>query len=86
MLCRCAAPSPPAVHPLRTVHISGVVAAIAAVPGVAAWVLRHSLPLPVSVVLWHVAGSGFLVAAAATERLAGHTTGLLGKVGRPWGW
>ncbi|KAL4424957.1 hypothetical protein ABPG77_002842 [Micractinium sp. CCAP 211/92] len=61
------------------VHISGVVAAIAAVPGVAAWVLRHSLPLPVSVVLWHVAGSGFLVAAAATERLAGHTTGLLGK-------
>ncbi len=74
----CFAPSVPS----HTVHISGVVAAIAAVPGVAAWVLRHSLPLPVSVVLWHVAGSGFLVAAAATERLAGHTTGLLGKVRR----
>lgn len=56
------------------------VAAIAALPGIAAWGLRHTLPLPLSIVLWHVAGSGMLVAAAATETLAGHTTDLLGKV------
>lgn len=67
------------LEPLMGVHISGVVAAVSAVPGLAAWALRGSLPLPVSLVLWHVAGSGLLVAAAATEALAGHTVGLLGK-------
>lgn len=68
------------VQGLMGVHISGVVAAIAALPGMAAWALRTTLPLPVSVVLWHISGSGMLVAAAATEALAGRTTGLLGKV------
>lgn len=63
------------------VHISTVVAAIAALPGLAAWSLRHMLPLPVSCVLWHVSGSGLVVAVAASEALAGRTTGLLGKVG-----
>ncbi|EFN58779.1 hypothetical protein CHLNCDRAFT_56882 [Chlorella variabilis] len=37
------------------------------------------LPLPVSCVLWHVSGSGLVVAVAASEALAGRTTGLLGK-------
>lgn len=68
------------VERIMGVHISGVVAAIAALPGVAAWALRQTLPLPVSVVLWHISGSGMLVAAAATEALAGRTTSLLGKV------
>lgn len=63
------------------VHISSIVAGLSTGFGLAAWGLRHVLPLPVSVVLWHVAGTGMLVAAAATETMAGHTTGLLGKVG-----
>ena len=62
------------------VHISSIVAGLAGGVGLAAWSLRHVLPLPVSVVLWHVAGTGMLVAAAATETMAGQTTGLLGKV------
>ena len=70
---------PPSPQP-QGVHISAVVAGLAAVPGVAAWVGRHVLPLPVSVVLWHISATGLLVAAAATETLAGRTTGLLGKV------
>ena len=48
--------------------------------GLAAYTLRRVLPLPVSLALWHAAGAGVVVAAAATEALAGHTTGLLGKV------
>jgi hypothetical protein len=63
------------------VHISGVVAGIAAIPGLAAYGLRDVLPLPASILLWHIAGTGMVVAAAASEALAGHTTGLLGKVG-----
>ena len=63
------------------VHISSIVAGLAGIVGASAWGLRHVLPLPVSVVLWHVAGTGMLVAAAATETMAGRTTGLLGKVG-----
>lgn len=62
------------------VHISSIVAGLSSGIGLAAWSLRHVLPLPVSVVLWHVAGTGMLVAAAATETMASHTTGLLGKV------
>eukprot|EP00887_Chlorella_sp_A99_P001424 scaffold8.g1424.t1 len=61
------------------VHLSGVVAGVASLPGLAAWALRHTLPLPASIVLWHIAGTGFLVAAAASEHLAAHTTWLLGK-------
>lgn len=64
------------------VHISSIVAGLAGGVGLAAWSLRHVLPLPISVVLWHVAGTGMLVAAAATETMAGQTTGLLGKVRR----
>lgn len=64
------------------VHISSIVAGLAGGVGLAAWSLRHVLPLPLSVVLWHVAGTGMLVAAAATETMAGQTTGLLGKVRR----
>ncbi|PSC71447.1 dual specificity phosphatase domain [Micractinium conductrix] len=67
------------LEPLMGVHISGVVAVIAAVPGIAAYGLRHVLPLPASVVLWHIAGTGMLVAAAATEALAGRTTWIMGK-------
>lgn len=61
------------------VHISAVVAAIASVPCLAAWALRHTLPLPADLVLWHIGATGLLVAAAATETLAGRTTGLMGK-------
>ena len=67
---------------MGAVHISAVVAAIASVPCLAAWALRHTLPLPANLVLWHIGATGMLVAAAATETLAGSTTGMMGKVGR----
>jgi hypothetical protein len=70
------------LEPLMGVHISAVVAAIASVPCLAAWALRHTLPLPANLVLWHIGASGLLVAVAATETLAGRTTGIMGKVGR----
>ena len=62
------------------VHLSGVVAGVAALPAFLAVWLRSSLPLPASIVLWYIAGTGLLVAVAASEQLAAHTTWLLGKV------
>lgn len=62
------------------VHISGIVAGIAAVPATIAWLGRHALPLPLNLALWHVAAAGFAVAAASTDLLAKHTTKMLGKV------
>ncbi|KAI3436780.1 hypothetical protein D9Q98_006191 [Chlorella vulgaris] len=59
------------------VHLSGLVGSIALLPGLAAWFCP--LPTPVTVLLAHISGSGLLVAAAATDALAVHTTGLLGK-------
>lgn len=62
------------------VHISGIVAGVACLPAAMAWFGRGSLPLSVDLALWHIAATGFVVAAASSEHLAKHTTGLLGKV------
>ena len=62
------------------IHLSGVVGAIATLPAALAVLGRDSLPPPVELVLCHTALSGFLVAAAATEALAAHSMGMLGKV------
>ena len=62
------------------IHLSGVVGAIATLPAALAVLGRDSLPPPVVLVLCHTALSGFLVAAAATEALAAHSMGMLGKV------
>lgn len=64
------------------VHLSGVVGAIATVPAVLAYSLRRSLPLPLSIVLRHVAASGWVVALAASEHLAKHSTWVMGKDGQ----
>jgi protein-tyrosine phosphatase len=63
------------------VHLSSVVAGISSLPALAAWTLRHALPLPAAIVLWHVAGSGFVVSLAASPPFAKRTTALLGKKG-----
>lgn len=44
-----------------------------------AWVFRRTLPLPVTLILFHIASTGLVVAAAASEPLAKHTTWILGK-------
>lgn len=61
------------------VHLSGVVGAIATAPALLAYTLRRSLPLPLSIVLWHVAAAGWIVALAASEHLAKHSTWVMGK-------
>lgn len=47
-----------------------------------AYLFRRTLPVPVSILLWHISVSGFLVSAAASEPLAPYTTWILGKNGR----
>jgi len=61
------------------VHLSGVVAGAATFPALAAVVFRKVLPLPVALVLWHVAGTGIIISIAASAPLARHTTWILGK-------
>lgn len=78
---RHASSAPPtAVHSLQpsSPHLAAV-AAIASLPALAAYLLRNVLPLPAEIALVHVAGTGLLVALAASEPLAAHTTWLLGK-------
>lgn len=65
---------------LQGVHLSGVVAGIAAVPAALAWFGRRVLPLPVELGLIHIAAAGFVVAAASSQALAKHTAWVLGKV------
>lgn len=61
------------------VHLSGVVAGIASLPALCAFVFRKSLPLPASLILWHIAGTGFVVSLAASSACARHSTWILGK-------
>lgn len=63
----------------KMVHLSGVVGGIATVPALAAFAFRRSLPVSASILLWHIAGAGLAVSAAASERLARHSTAMLGK-------
>ncbi len=55
-------------------------AGIACVPAALAYFGRRTLPLPVELMLCHIAATGFTVAAASSSLLANHTTWLLGKV------
>lgn len=60
--------------------LTTVVGSIAVAPAALGWALRPLVPFPVTFVLFHVAATGFVVAAAASEPLATQTQGLLGKV------
>lgn len=59
--------------------LSLVVGSIALVPATLAFYLRSHVPMPVTLTLGHIAATGFVVAAAASDRLAPSTTWLLGK-------
>ena len=61
------------------IHLSGVVAGAAALPALISFAFRRVLPLPAALVLWHVAGTGFVVAIAASAPFARHTTWIMGK-------
>jgi len=61
------------------VHLSGVVAGIAAIPAIAAFAFRRFLPIPAAIALWHIAGTGLVVSIAASGPLARHTTWIMGK-------
>lgn len=60
--------------------LSTVVGTVAVLPATLAFLGRKHFPLPVTLVLAHVAASGFVVALAATDKFAGSSTFLLGKV------
>ena len=62
------------------IHLSGLVGSIATLPAILAVLLRKQAPLPVTLVLWHVALTGFAVSLAASNVFAAHSTSLLGKV------
>eukprot|EP00879_Flechtneria_rotunda_P029300 GHRR01031644.1.p1 GENE.GHRR01031644.1~~GHRR01031644.1.p1 ORF type:complete len:164 (-),score=40.89 GHRR01031644.1:10-501(-) len=59
--------------------LSIIVGAVALVPAALAVALRSRVPAAVTGVLAHVAGTGFLVAAASSDRAAPYTTWLLLK-------
>ena len=61
------------------IHLSGLVGSIATLPALLAVLLRRHVPLPVTLVLWHIAVTGFAVSIAASDALAADSTGLLGK-------
>jgi hypothetical protein len=61
------------------IHLSGVVGGIASLPALCAFIFRKSLPLPASLILWHIAGTGIVVALAASDTFARRSTWLLGK-------
>ena len=62
------------------IHLSGIVAAISTVPAALTILLRHKLPLPLTLALAHISLVGFAVALATTDQFAAHSTQLLGKV------
>ena len=66
--------------PAMGIHLSGLVGSIATLPAILAVLLRKQAPLPVTLVLWHVALTGFAVSLAASNGFAAHSTSLLGKV------
>lgn len=61
-------------------HLSGIVAGISLMPATLTLLLRHRLPLPVSLALGHASLVGFAVALATTDLFAAHSTQLLAKV------
>ncbi|KAG7669411.1 putative Uncharacterized protein YnbD [Nannochloris sp. 'desiccata'] len=61
------------------IHLSGVVGGIASLPALCAVIFRKSLPLPASLILWHIAGTGIVISIAASSKFARHSTWLLGK-------
>lgn len=63
--------------------LTKVVASVAVLPAALGWALRPFVPLPVTLVLYHVAATGFTVAAAAWEPFTQHTRWILGKVESP---
>lgn len=62
--------------------LSLIVAGTASLFGIKAFLLRRYLPLPLMLALGHTTAVGYVVAAAASDRLAGRTTALLGKTPR----
>eukprot|EP00873_Tetraselmis_striata_P024639 jgi/Tetstr1/444903/TSEL_003354.t1 len=62
--------------------LSLIVAGTASLFGLKAFLLRRYLPLPLLLALGQTTAVGYIVAAAASNRFAGHTTGLLGKTPR----
>ena len=62
------------------IHLSGIVAGISVLPATLTVLLRHRLPLPLTLALGHISLVGFAVALAATNQFAAHSTQLLGKV------
>lgn len=61
------------------IHLSGVVAGIASLPALAAFIFKKSIPLPGLFLLWHVAGTGFVVSIATSTAFASSSTWILGK-------
>ena len=61
-------------------HLSGIVAGVSLVPAVFTILLRHRLPLPMTLALGHMSLVGFAVAVATTDQFAAHSTQLLAKV------
>lgn len=64
--------------------LSTVVGTVAVLPATLAYFCRKHVPLPVTIILAHVAASGFVVAIAATDKFAASSTFLLGKVRGCW--
>lgn len=60
--------------------LSTVVGTSTIIPATLAILGRKHFPLPVTLILAHVAASGFVVAIAATDKFASSSTFLLGKV------
>lgn len=63
------------------IHLSGIVASVSILPATFTLLLRHKLPLPVSLALAHASLVGFAVAIATTDLFAACSTQLLAKVG-----
>lgn len=59
--------------------LSLVVGTVAVLPATAAFLSRKHVPLPVTLLLAHIAASGFAVAIAASDLFASRSTFLLGK-------
>lgn len=60
--------------------LSTVVGTSTVIPATLAFLGRKHFPLPVTLILAHVAASGFVVAIAATDKFASSSTFILGKV------
>lgn len=71
--------------------LSTVVGTVALLPATIAYITRKQVPLPVTLILAHIAATGFAVALAASDRFATKSTYLLGKNSKTgyiayWAW